>query len=134
MVTWYNSLMPSICYNFFVWYYLQMSAALLSAWKNFLFFALNFFSVPVLLKTFFSPWHKYQSDYGRFFEVWKNIETLIFNLTSRIIGAFVRTLLIISGIILIIAVFLIGLIFLIIWIILPLLIIISFIFGLWLLI
>jgi hypothetical protein len=126
--------MVSVCYNFFVWYYFQMSAVLLSAWKNFLLFALNLFSVTVLLKTFFSPWHKYQSDYGRFFEVWKNIETLVFNLTSRIIGAFVRTFLIILGIILIMAVFFIGLIFLIIWIILPLLIIAGFVFGIWLLI
>lgn len=130
----YNTLMVSICYNFFIWYYFEMSRFFLEAWKNFLFFSINYFSVPVLLKTFFSHWRKYSSSYGRFFEVWENIEVLTFNLMSRVIGAIVRTFLIIASLIFTTAVFLAGLIFLFSWLILPFLIIISFLFGLWLLI
>jgi len=69
------------------WYYFEMSNNLLDAWKNFLLFNLNYFSIPLLLKTFFSPWRRYKWTYSRGFDIKQYFETFISNLISRILGA-----------------------------------------------
>ncbi|MDP2909648.1 MAG: hypothetical protein Q8N69_01075 [bacterium] len=124
--------MFSIWSDFIVWYYFKMTVSIAAGWRNCFLFALDYFSLPTLLRTYFSHWHKYQSSYGRVFEIWKNIETLVFNLMSRIIGAIIRTFLILAGIVLGVFVFIAGLALILFWIILPVLIIAGFLFGLWL--
>lgn len=126
--------MFSIYAKFFGWYFVDASGEIIRAWKNFLWFNLKYFSVKDLLKTYFSPWKKYRSQYGKIFEIWKNIEILVFNGMSRIIGAILRTFLIIAGLFLEILIIILGIIILIGWLILPLVLIAGFFFGLWLII
>jgi len=113
-----------------IWYFRDVPAEILKGWRNFLLFNLNYFSLPLLLKTFFSHWRKYYSPYGRTFEIWKNIESLVFNLMSRIIGALLRTVFIILGILTEILTILAGAIVLVSWILLPVLLLTGFFFGL----
>jgi len=115
--------------QFLVWQFLDVPKEILAGWKNFLWFNLNYFSIPILLKTFFSPWRKYRYPYGRFFEFWKNTETFVFNMMSRVIGVILRTFFIIIGIISEIIIFIIGLILLLTWVILPFLLIFGLVFG-----
>ncbi len=113
----------------FFWHFYDMPKAIMKGWKNFLYFNFNFFSVFNLLKSYFSPWRKYHSSYGELFEVWKNIETFVFNGMSRIIGAILRTFLIVIGIVIEIFIFFFGLIVIFVWLLLPILIISGLIFG-----
>ncbi len=112
-----------------IWQFFDVPKAILKAWQNFLLFNLNYFSVPTLLKTFFSHWRKYGYSYGKIFEIWRNIETFIFNMMSRIIGAILRTIFIITGLLLEIFIILAGIIIFLGWLILPFLLIFGFIFG-----
>src|SRR4030042_2000543 len=97
------------------WYFVEMPREILKAWKNFLRFNFNFFSIPLLIKTLFSYWKRYYWVRGRgfnfyffsfflfiksFFSYWKlyywvrgrvfnfseYFNVLFSNLTSRILG------------------------------------------------
>jgi len=117
--------------RFLGWYYLETTRGILIGWKNCLIFSLNYFSVPTLLKTLFWHWHKYYSPYGKVYEVWRNIESLVFNLISRILGAIVRIFLIIAGLFFILLSFFGGLSIVIIWMAAPLFLVFLLVFGSW---
>lgn len=119
----------SIFLQGFIWYFGDMSRAILRGWGNFLNFNLNYFSFLLLLKTFFSPWRRYKYSYGRTFEVWQNIETFVFNMMSRIIGAVLRIGLIILGLALEVLIFLAGAVIFISWLFLPVLLLLGLILG-----
>lgn len=101
----------------------------MKAWGNFLRFNLDYFSIPLLLKTFFSPWRRYSWSYGRGFDLGKFFEAFFSNLISRILGALMRTFLIVFGIIAEIFILVIGLIIILGWILLPFLLVGGFILG-----
>lgn len=111
------------------WYYFEMSNNLFNVWKNFLFFNLNYFSIPLLLKTFFSPWRRYKWSYGRGFDPQQYFETFISNSFSRIIGAICRVVLILTGIVAELFIFISGLFIFFGWLILPALSLIGLWFG-----
>src|SRR5579863_3451712 len=83
----------------FSWHFLEMPAVLFSIWKNYIYFGLDFFSVPLLLSTLFSPWRNYTWHYPKGFQVVEFFNTLASNFFSRIIGAVCRLILIAVGII-----------------------------------
>lgn len=111
------------------WQFYEMPKFLLEVWKNYISFALNYFSLPILLKSFFAPWRRYKWNYPRGFDVGEFASTLISNFFSRIMGALVRIILIVVGIIFQIFVVLFGLLVFILWILVPFIIIIGFIFA-----
>ena len=119
----------SIFLQVLIWQFFDVPKAILKGWQNFLLFNLNYFSVPTLLKTLFSHWRRYRYPYGRVFEIWKNFETFVFNMMSRIIGAILRTIFIIIGLLLEILIILIGITIFLGWLILPFLLISGLIFG-----
>lgn len=111
------------------WHYRENTKAILRAWVNFLAFNFNYWSVPLLLKTLFSYWHKYQEPYARGFDPKQYLETFAMNMISRTIGAVVRTSVIIIGIITEIIIFAAGIIIFLAWLILPGLLFLGFIYG-----
>ena len=119
----------NIFFEALVWQFFDAPKAILIAWKNFLLFNLNYFSIPLLLRSYFSHWHRYSYSYERVFEFWKNIEIFVFNMMSRIIGAILRTFFIIIGATVEVAIVIIGLIILLIWLVLPFLLIFGLAFG-----
>lgn len=112
------------------WHFVKIPRGIIEAWKNFLWFDLNYFSVPLTLKTFFSPWRKYSWVYPRGFEISTYLEVFLSNLISRLLGAFVRSFVLVAAFLLEIIVFLGGAAILFLWIISPLLFIILFLFSL----
>jgi len=102
---------------------------ILLGWKNFLKFGLNYFSLPLLLRTFFSPWRRYTWAYPRGFDVGKYFEVFISNLISRILGAVLRIFLIIIGVLAEVFIIFAGAILFFGWIVLPILLITGLVFG-----
>jgi len=119
----------NIFFEALIWQFFDVPKAILIGWKNFLLFNLNYFSVPLLLRTYFSHWHRYSYSYEKVFEFWKNIEVFVFNMMSRIIGAILRTFFIIIGATVEVAIVIIGLIILLIWLVLPFILISGLLFG-----
>lgn len=111
-----------------LWHFYEMPKFLLEVWKNYILFALNYFSLPLLLKSFFAPWHKYKWNYPKGFDVTEFFNTLISNAFSRVLGAMMRIVLIVVGIFFQIFVIFSGLIVFLLWISLPFLIFAGFLF------
>ncbi|MFH1780952.1 MAG: hypothetical protein ABH841_03040 [Candidatus Nealsonbacteria bacterium] len=119
----------NIFIKYLVWHFLDASRGILRAWQNCLKFNLNYWSVSLLLKTWFSPWRRYRSAYGRNFSLTKYFETFTFNMLSRVIGAIMRSVLIVSGLFAEVLIFLSGAAVFVLWLILPFLLILTFIYG-----
>ena len=120
-----------LCYNtkmivaqFFLWYFWEVPKKIFKAWINFLKFNIEYFSIPLLLKTFFAPWKRYAWIYPRGFDLVKYAEIAFSNLITRILGMIMRTALIIIGIVAELFIFAAGVMALIIWLILPLLLLV----------
>ena len=86
-----------IFWQWISWQFFDVPKNILKAWKNFLNFGLYYFSIPLLIKTFFSPWRRYKWSYGKGFDIGKYFEAFVSNLISRILGAILRFFLIIIG-------------------------------------
>lgn len=106
-----------------VWYCLDTPKKILQGWKNLLRFNLEYFSIVLLLRTFFAPWRQYEWDYGRGFDLQRYFYVLSSNLISRGLGMIVRTIFIAFGSLIELLIFLAGLAVLTGWFLLPLLLI-----------
>ncbi|MDD5606419.1 MAG: hypothetical protein PHN37_00960 [Candidatus Pacebacteria bacterium] len=115
--------------QYICWHFIDAPKAILKAWNNILCFSFNYFSLPLLFKTFFSYWKRFYFSYGKRFDLKKYSEAFSLNLMSRIIGAIIRFFVIIFGLIFSLVVFLICLIFLLIWILMPIWLIYLFLYG-----
>ncbi len=116
------------------WHYAYMPKLLIEVWQNFLWFGLNYFSVPLLIKTLFSPWRRIYVGYARRFDPTQWFNALSFNLMSRGIGAIIRLGTIIVGLIIEAGIVVVGLTLILLWLFLPLIILTAFLFGFLLLI
>ena len=121
--------MQDTIFHYFSWHFLEAPRNILAAWKNFLKFNLNYFSISLLLRTLFSPWHKYAWPYPRGFYPGKYLEIFVSNLISRTLGAILRVFMIIIGILAEIFIVFFGILILLSWLALPALLIGGLIFG-----
>jgi len=106
--------------QFFFWYFIEMSKNILKTWKDIFRFYLNYFSIPLLLKTFFAPWRHSSSSYPKGFDLGKYSEILISNLISRSVGMILRFFLILTGLLVEILIALAAALTLFTWLTLPL--------------
>lgn len=83
--------------SYFAWHYSRGLRDLLVAWGNITWAVINFFSVPLLLGTFFSPW-KRMEDTAPEGDIEGFFETVVVNMLSRLVGMFIRFWLIILGV------------------------------------
>jgi hypothetical protein len=118
--------------DWLIWNFYEMPNFLLGVWQNYILFALNYFSLPQLLKSLFSPWKKYKWGYPKGFDIIEFLNTFISNIFSRIMGAVMRIFLIVVGIIFQLFVLVAGAIVFLSWILFPALIILAFLFVLFL--
>ncbi len=101
------------------WQFYEVPKFLLEVWQNYILFALNYLSLPLLLKSLFAPWRKYRWNYPRGFDAGEFVSTLISNGFSRFLGCLMRIVLIIFGIIFQVFVIFAGLAILLLWILIP---------------
>jgi len=123
------SLTKNIIIQYFVWYFLDQPLRILKGWKDLLLFNLNFFSIPILLKSFFSPWRKYQVSYGRGFDAARYFEAFVSNLIFRVLGMIMKSVLIISWFFIEIIILFVGAICFVFWLIIPFLLILGLFFS-----
>lgn len=126
--------MVTLLRKYFVWHFFDVSQEILKGWRNFLKFNLNYFSIPLLIRSFFSHWHKYKMSYGRGFDIGRYFEVFVFNSFSRCIGAILRFFLILIGLLFEILIIIFGLTVFLIWIFLPFFLVFGLLIGLILLI
>ena len=116
------------------WYFFEMPKEILKGWRNFLLFNLNYFSIPLLLKTLFSHWKRYYWIRGRGFNIGGYFDVLLSNLMSRFLGAIVRLFLIIISSIFESLILISGFIVFLGWFLLPILLILGLVLGIFLII
>ena len=124
-----KALNKSISLIWFKWHFSEVPKRILRAWKNFLLFNLNFFSIFTLFKTLFFYWRKYRYSYGKRFDLKRYFEAFTFNMFSRVIGAVIRCLLIVVGLLFEVLILIIGAIALLGWIFMPLILLSGFLLG-----
>jgi len=110
--------------QWFFWHFYEMPKFLFLVWKNYLSFGLNYFSVPLLLLTLFSPWKKYRWRYPKGFDIGEYFSTFVSNIFSRIIGAICRFSLIIIGIVAQIFIFTLGMVVILFWFLIPVILVV----------
>lgn len=113
----------------FNWHFFEAPRGILKGWRNFLVFNFHYFSIIFLLKTLLAHWRKYRASYGRGLDIKRYFSAFLFNLFSRLIGAIVRMVLIIIG--LLVEVFLLatGIVCLLIWFFLPFWLVLGIYYG-----
>jgi len=112
------------------WHFSEMPNFLLLVWKNYILFALNYFSLPLLLKSLLAPWRKYKWNYPRGFDVAGYLSTWISNVFSRFLGALVRIVLIAIGVVFQLFVIFAGAIIFLLWVFVPFIVIAGLLFVL----
>lgn len=116
-------------YKYLYWHYTKGVKRYLEIWRDFIWFFWNFFSIPLLLRTLFSYWHRDITRMGRGFDPKEFLQTLAFNFISRGVGAVVRLFTILFALIIEILIILFGAVFFIVWLGLPLVAVGSLISG-----
>ncbi len=111
----------NIIISWLVWHYKVSLVFLWGRWRDFMRFSRDYFSIPFLLKTLFSPWRKYTESKGRGFDITKSLEVMVFNGFSRVMGFILRISVIVIGVIAELLFLIIGLTIIIVWLLLPLL-------------
>lgn len=119
----------NIFFQWIFWQFLEVPRNILMAWSNFLKFNLNYFSIPLLIKTFFSPWRRYKVSYGKGFDAGRYFEAFFSNFIFRILGAILKSFLIFIGLLAEVFIILGGMIVFLGWLVLPAILIGGLIFG-----
>lgn len=117
-------------FQYFIWHYYDAPRKILITWRDFLKFGLNYFSIPLLVKTLFSHWKRYSWSYGRGFDVWRYIFIFFSNSFSRVMGAIMRIFLIVVGVFVETIIFLAGPLIFFGWLFLPAFLLSALIYGL----
>ena len=110
--------------NYFQWHYTLAFVDIFHIWRNITTFLFNFFSIQILVKTFFSPWRRLHADREtEGFDLIDLLSTSFVNLTMRIVGALMRSMLIVIGLCAVTAAIVGGIIFFVFWILTPIIIV-----------
>lgn len=113
--------------RYFLWHYTKAFVDFFHIWRDFFWFCLRFFSIPTMLRTLFSPWKRISEERSGGIEGF--FTSLVVNSIMRIIGFFMRSMLIVIGCLSLVAVFVFGVTALVIWIFAPLIILVTFVKG-----
>lgn len=89
----------SIVHHYLSWHYTTAFKEIFHVWLNFLWFIVNFFSLPQLMKSWLSPWKRITTERGNTWNLEDLAGFVIINLLSRIVGGILRSTVILSGII-----------------------------------
>lgn len=111
----------NIIISWLAWHFYEVPKFLFVAWNNYLSFGLYYFSIPLLMATFISPWRKYRWYYPKNINPGEYLAVFISNMFSRLMGMLSRTVLIVVGVIFEIGIIIAGCLVILIWFLLPLL-------------
>jgi hypothetical protein len=119
---------------YFVWHYGRGLADMFGVFGNLNWFLFHFFSIPVLLRTFFSPFQRLSERYGgNILDLGYMLGSFAVNVVMRLVGMVLRTFVILAGCIVLLAALSAEACIFVLWFFLPLLDIAVFAWGVWLL-
>lgn len=116
-------------FEYFIWHYSRAVRDLLNIVMNFIWFFYEFFSIPLLLKTYAAPFKRLNEEYSGGFNLQAWAEAFIINTLMRFVGILMRSVLLLLGISLIILTILVGVILCFVWICAPVLLCFLLIYG-----
>ena len=130
MLTQKIQLSPNIITAFWTWYFIAAPKNIVEIWANFLKANLHYFSVLLLLRTLFAPWHRDKTGYGRGFDFKKYLEIWSLNMVARGVGFIIRSVTILIALVVEAFIMVVGLIFLSFWLLAPISLTAAFFWGL----
>jgi len=119
----------TILHHYLLWHYSQAYLQFFNVWKNLLWFIVHFFSIPQLMRSWLAPWKRITEERTKAWDLEDLFGSIVINIISRIIGAIMRTAVIIIGTISLVCTFACGLLVYLIWTIAPALIVFMIILG-----
>lgn len=122
-------LSPNIITAFWTWYFRVAPKNIVEIWANYLKANLHYFSVLLLLRTLFYPWHRDSTGYGRGFDFKRYLEVWSLNMVARGVGLIVRIVTITIALVLEVIIFALGFLFLAFWILAPVSLTVAFFWG-----
>lgn len=106
---------------FLRWYFVERPAHILRTFFTYLRALQESFSILFLMKTLFAPWKRIVDAYPQnWFNIRALTETFLFNTVTRLVGAVIRLMAIVTGVLLLLAVIVGFLAYFILWILFPL--------------
>lgn len=108
-----------ILVSFFIWHYTLGLSQALSGSIEFVKAVFRFFSVSYLLRSLFSPWHSIAERYSRGFALGEYLMTFLGNVLSRVLGAMVRSCVIVFGLAATVCALVCAVIFMVFWLLMP---------------
>lgn len=111
--------MFQVIYSYFVWHYSTAYKEIYGICRNLLWFVSHLFSLKVLSKTLFSPWHQLGEKYRGGFDLNSFFSSLVVNTIMRLIGFLVRGMVIIFGLFFCLLTIIASLILFIFWTLFP---------------
>lgn len=120
----------SILHHYISWHYTKAFGEIRHVCSNFFWFVLFFFSLPQLIRSYFSPWKRMTEERGQTFNFEDLAGFIIINLISRIVGAILRTFIILAGILSLVFLSLGIILTYIFWLLAPLLLVVCMFYGL----
>jgi len=121
--------MPVLLFQYIRWHYTVGLVDVVHIIGNFVWFFYSFFSIPLLLKTFFVPFHRLQEEDPTGLDIGRIFEKLVVNGLMRFVGMLLRTLLILFGLLAILCTCVLGAIFLCMWLAAPLICVLLLLYG-----
>lgn len=108
------------------WHY---TIALLDLWgilNNFLWFVWNFFSIPILWRSFFAPWKRMAEKYDKRGSWSDFFSALLINALMRAVGIVMRSAVLAFGLLAFVCTIVVGAITFLAWLLTPVILIILF--------
>lgn len=107
-------------HGFIVWYFSKGFNVLIKGLWELIKYVPYYFSIVLLIRTIFSPWHRDVSmKKWRGFDFSKSFERFVWNVISRVVGAIVRSIFILIGLFLSFLILIVGVLISIVYFILP---------------
>ena len=108
--------------DYIIWHYTRAFADMTHIAGNFLWFGYHFFSIPLLARTLFAPFHRVRDSSGRGLDLGLIAQNFIFNTAVRAIGFLLRSAVLLMGVIFELNVIIGSIIAFFVWLLLPVLI------------
>jgi hypothetical protein len=115
--------------SYLSWHYSQAFVDIYHNSKTLLWFVYYFFSLPILLKTFFAPWKRMDMEKPDHEHMSDKLGRLLINTLMRLIGMFLRTIFILIGLAVMAGLLFAEVSFILLWVVLPVLIVAMLIKG-----
>lgn len=123
----------SIMNDYLLWHYTRAFGEIFHVWLNFLWFIVHFFSIPQLMRSWFSPWKRMVEHRGNTWDFEDLAGYIIIGFFSRLIGFILRTIIIGIGLTVLSLAVIFGIFVFVFWLVAPFSIILLLGFGITLL-